>query len=319
MQTFYYPRTCKGIIVALTDMFDNMVVYKYATDTTSAGYGTSSQAISIPINFGPVEKEYLQRIEDHEYVASGTDATGYKSVEAVGQRYYLYLPRMSLILNGIAYDAERAYGVNEWREWFQEVLELSGSDIDEILQDYAPAPYNYNFTLSIMTDSMDYFAQIIENILPYFNPKLYLRVKEFSFLNIERDLPVTINGVNPEFISPEIIDTERRYVNGTIDLTVEGWQYRPFEYGKIIKSIHSKYFVVDASNDYGISALSEDDEPPKIYVVSGDYFDTSGAFMNSAGGVDTSAISAMVPYSYSGTYEDNVKDLYYFTSATIIG
>jgi hypothetical protein len=311
MIQFYYPKTIKNVTVALMDMFNDLVVYKY----TSAG--TSAEEYSVPILFGPVEKEHLQRIEDHEYIASATDVNGYKQVESYGQRYWISTPRLALTMNGIAYNAERAYGVNEWREWFGETVAVEGSNLDDIFRDYAPAPYDINYTLHIMTDSMDYFAQIMENILPYFNPALFLRVKEFSFLNIERDLKVTMPGVNPEFISSEISDDERRQVNGTMDLTVEAWMYRPFERSSIIKIIDSKYFVVDASSN-DVSAMSADNVTTSAldgWVISADYFSTSGFQYTSAGDLPTSAIPVSGTYSFSGDYLDDNKHFVYFTSA----
>jgi hypothetical protein len=167
---------------------------------------------------------------------------------------------------------------------------------------------------------MDYFAQIMENILPYFNPALFLRVKEFSFLNIERDLRVTMPGVVPEFISPEISDDDRRYVNATLDLTVEAWMYRPFEYSSIIKVIDSRYFVVDASSP-AVSAMSasisgDSQLSTSGLLVSADYFSTSGFLYTSAGELVTSAFPTSSEYSYSGTYLDDSKDFVWFTSAT---
>jgi hypothetical protein len=317
MIQYYYPRTIKGIIVALSDVFNEMVVYKYNAGTTSAGYGTSAQEYPVFFSFGPMEKEHLQRIEDHEYhQTSAVDLSGYTQVQVQGQRYYPQLPRMALVWNGLAYNADRAYGVNEWREWFQETLELSGSQVENILRDYQPTPWDFNFTLYIETDSLDYFSQIMENILPYFNPALQLRVKEFSFLNIERNLKTITNGVVPEFVSNDIPDDDRRYVNGTMDITVEGYMYRPFEYSGIIKSIHSKYFVVDASNAGGVSALSAGTLPSVETILSADYYDTSGAKLTSAGDYPTSAIPDS--YSFSGTYVDGTKDFAYWTSATNI-
>lgn len=312
MQQYYYPRTVKGIIVSLMDMFNGMIVYKFPTDSipqepylSAFTSGDAVEEISVPITFGPVEKEHLARIEDYEYyIGSATDDIGYKDIQVQNQRYYIQTPRLALELNGIAYNADRAYGANEWREWFKETLELNGTTAEDILRDYQPAPWDFNFTLHIMTDNMDYFAQIMENILPYFNPKLFLRVKEFSFLNIERDLPVSIGGVNPEFVSLEIDDMLRREVNGTVDLTVEAFQYRPFEYSGLIKVIDSKYFVV------------QDIDVTSAGITSGDRFETSGVLYTSAGEINTSAIPGT--YSFSGTYEDTVKDFSYYTSASII-
>lgn len=313
MIRYYYPKIIKNVTVALMDMFNDLKVYKY----TSAG--TSAQEYNVPISFGPVEKEHQNRIEDHEYIASGTDLSGYTQVEPYGQRYWISTPRLALVMNGIAYNAERAYGVNEWREWFQEIIATSGVNVDDILRDYQPAPYDINYTMYIMTDSMDYFAQIMENILPYFNPALFLRVKEFSFLNVERDLRVTMPGVVPEFISPEISDDDRRYVNGTLDLTVEAWMYRPFEYSSLIKVIDSRYYVIDSSSPAvsAMSATSVSSSDFEGITVSADYFSTSGYLFTSADGL-TSALPTSAQFSFSGDYLDDKKDFRWFTSADTI-
>lgn len=295
------------------DVFNDMVIYKY----TSAG--TSADMYTIPISFGPMEKEHMNRIEDHEYIASGSDLNGYKQVEPYGQRYWISTPRMALTMNGIAYNADRAYGVNEWREWFAETL-VDGSNVDQVLRDYQPAPWDINYTLHMMVDSMDYFSQIMENILPYFNPALFLRVKEFSFLNVERDLKVTMPGVVPEFVSNEISDDERKYVNATLDLTVEAWMYRPFEYSKVIKVIQSKYFVIDASSE-AASAMSAQYVSSGDFggvVISADSYSTSGVKYTSAGDLPSSAVPASGTYTFSGDYLDDTKDFAWFTSATTI-
>jgi len=312
MKTFYYPRTIRNVTVALMDMFNDIIVYKYTSS------GTSADVYNVPISFGPMEKEHMQRIEDHEYIASANDINGYKQVEPYGQRYWISTPRMALVMNGIAYNADRAYGVNEWREWFAETL-VDGTNVDEVLRDYQPTPWDINYTLHIMVDSMDYFSQIMENILPYFNPALFLRVKEFSFLNVERDLKVTMPGVVPEFVSSEISDDERRYINATLDLTVESWMYRPFEYSKIIKVINSKYFVVDSSQAVAVmSAQYTSASDFNGLVISADYFETSGVKYTSAGELPSSAVPAIGTYTFSGDFKDDVKDFAYFTSATNI-
>jgi len=298
MITYYYPKTIKGVTTALLSMFNDMKVYKYDVS------GAIVDEYPVFISFGPMEKAFQGRTENFEYIASGSDVNGYKQSETVGQRYQISTPRMALVLNGIAYNAERAYSVNSWREWFAQSLELSGTNIDDILTDYQPTPYDMNFTLFMKMDSIDYLSQILENILPYFNPALYLRVKEFSFLNIERDLKVTMTGVVPEFVSNEISETDKRYVNATIDLTVESWQYRPFEYGKIIKFINSKYIVNTQSPLYDT-----------LGSVSAESFNTSAVMFTSAGELPTSGVPLSGTYDFSGIYEDSQKEFQYFTSA----
>ena len=196
MLTFYYPQTYRMIVTALLDMFNDMRVVKYDKD------GNAIAEKMVPITFAPREKFHDDRTENHWVDAQNVQH---------GNRYYLTVPRLALKPNGIMYDGDRATGVNQWRFWNSEtpVDPTISTTMTKVLSDYQPTPYNYNFELSIMSDSQDYFAQIIENILPYFNPQLMLRVKEFSFLNIERDLRVSMDGLNIDF-SDDLGDTESR-------------------------------------------------------------------------------------------------------------
>jgi len=282
MIKYYYPRTVRAITIALTDMFNDIRVVKY-----DANNNPISEK-DVPITFGPIEKYHQDRIEDHYYDADNVEHN---------QRYYLQIPRIALVPNGIVYDADRASGVNEWRYWMQESLELSESEIDSIVSDYQPTPYNFNFTIYIKNDSMDYMSQILENILPYFNPSLMLRVKEFSFLNIERDLPVLLDGVGYDFIDDETV-SDTRYVNATLNLTVKGYMYRPFLMSKVIKIINSKYI------DYPNQTFREG-------------FHTSGV-MTSGGGIpiDPSELPTSGGYWTSGFYEAENKEYNWYKNIT---
>tara|TARA_Y100000310_G_C20704329_1_gene833644 strand:- start:13396 stop:14262 length:867 start_codon:yes stop_codon:yes gene_type:complete len=277
MITYYYPRTLKGISVALLNMFNDMKVVKYAKD------GSTVSERKVPIAWGPIEKYHQDRKENHYVDADGNQHN---------LKYYQQIPRMALVLNGIVYDSDRAAGTNQWRYWFTEQLNLTESEIDSTFTDYQPTPYNYNFTLYIRADSTDYLAQILENILPYFNPKLMLRVKEFSFLNIERDLPVKMEGVDPDF-PDEMNESDTKYANAQINLTVEGWQYRPVLYSSVIKVINTKYLLLDTAT----------------YLEG---FSLSGVQTSGGVPIETSGIPLSADYDFSGSYEDTSKEYDWF-------
>ena len=245
-----------------------------------------------------MEKYHEDRIEDNYVDADGVEH---------GQKYYLQIPRMALYLNGISYSSQRAAGANTWRYWFEESLELSNGTLDTVLADYQPTPYDYNFTLFIKCDMMGNLAQILENILPYFNPKLDLRVKEFSFLNIERNLPVSMDGVNPDFTDDQS-ESDSKFVNASINFTVEGWQYRPIlQSAGIIKVINSKYLLInDVGIDSTVSATGTSAEP----LLMG--FSTS-AYETSGGVIITSAtLPNSADYFTSGYYNDDEKEYYWY-------
>jgi hypothetical protein len=278
-------------------MFDDVVIYKYDSS------GVSAEQCFVPITFGPIEKAEQKRTENHYFDTTATDINSYTQVTENNVNYYISLPRMALILNSIDYNAERAYGVNEWRYWLKESLDLSGVNVDQVFADYQPTPYDLNFTLHVYTDSMSYFAQLMENILPYFNPKLFLRVKEFSFLNIDRDLPVSLTNVTPDFID-DIDANGKRYVNATIGFKVEAFLYRPWTTSKIIKVINTRYFV----NTVTIPTSATSAFTDGAILVEG--FSTSG-YATSGGQMDVSA-TPPTSYNFSGTYNADNKEFNWY-------
>jgi len=280
MLKYYYPRTIRAITVALLDMFNDIKVVKYDKNDVPISEK------DVPITFGPVEKYHQDRLENHYFDSNNVEHN---------KRYYLQIPRISIIPTGIVYDSERATGVNEFRYWLKESLELTESEADTVITDYQPTPYTFSYTVYIKNDSMDTMAQILENFLPYFNPTLMLRVKEFSFLNIERDIPVTLDGVGYDFIDDETVP-DSRFVNATLNLTVKGFMYRPFTTSKVIKYINSKYIELHNGN-----------------FLEG--FQTSGVETSGSGIIVTpSAVPAPNTYISSGYYESIDKEYIWYKS-----
>jgi hypothetical protein len=222
MISYYYPCTLESITDALLERFTHLQVLRYNKART-----TVVKEIDVPIAFAPVEKTQQDRLEN--YTAEP---------ESTGQRYYLQVPRLALVFNSFVYAPDRATGVNEYR-YFQGP---DSQQLNTMFRDIQPSPWNFTYTLFIRTDSMSDFSQIIENILPYFNPKLYIRVKEFSFLNVERDLAVVLNDATPDF-TDDLDKHSMRQIDGTISFTVEGWLYKPVDAAKIVKVIRTRYFV----------------------------------------------------------------------------
>jgi hypothetical protein len=267
MYNYYYAKTIWNVQVAIFDLFNDMIVYRFDKQ------GNIVKTINVPLTFGPVEKTQMAREVDHP-----SNKT----------RYYLQVPRMALVPNGITHDPERSYSSNDERFWVDEQLDLDGGN--SMYTDFQPTPYNFYYTLFIRSDSLEDLSQILENILPYFNPKLMLRVKEFSFLNIERNLPVRLDGVNFDFVNQ--MDTETmREVNASLDLVVEGWMYKPLTQTSIVKIINSKYFVgTNAGYDTSGSPITSTSLHIKDvgYKVEG-YYETSAMPVS---GYDTSGYNA---------------------------
>ena len=276
---FYGNKTIENVTIALLDMFNDV----YVQVLTSAG--DEVQNYRVPITVGPRSKLYDIRKEG--YTSEG------------GTKYYLQLPRMALSFPSLSYDQNRACATNNIRYFYATELEVQ--DMDTFITDIQPTPYNFEYTLSIRTNTMTEWTQIVEQFLPFFNPAAYIRIRELSSINIERDLKVSIGSVSPVFENDPQSETTKRSIICDISLTVEGWLYGSQDTFKIIKYIDSKYYI-DQSSELGTSAVD----------VS--YYSTSGIGVTSAGKPITSAIPDSSVYSFSGESENS--NLYWFTSAT---
>jgi hypothetical protein len=271
MEIYYYPKTIWNITIALCDLFNDISIYRHDIS------GNRISSIDVPLTFGPVTKMQQAREVDHP-----SDET----------RYYMSVPRMAVVLNGITQNPDRAYSLNEERFWVDDILELDSGD--SVYKDFQPTPYDFSFTLFIRSNSLEDLSQILENVLPYFNPKLYLRLREFSFLNVERDWPVQLSDVNLDF-TDELDSETMREVNASIDMNVEGWMYKPVTSGALVKIINSKFFIGESAGYYSngepISAtnynIRESSQITEGYLEESDIVIPTSGFTTSGYNVDS--------------------------------
>ena len=218
--TYYYPRTIENVTKKFIDLFNDIIVQKYNSS------GVIIEAIKVPVMWGPVDKLYSIRKENYN---------------ETNIPYYQKLPRISITGPVLNHNSDRATNVLALRQFYNEFLSLDS--INDFYEDIQPVPYDYAYTVYIRTNKMEQMNQILENILPYYNPSRSVRVKEFSFLNIERDLKVTFDGnANVEFGDP-YEENSNRIIECTLNFTIDGFMYLPVRTSKIIKIIESNYFI----------------------------------------------------------------------------
>jgi len=122
----------------------------------------------VPLAYGPMQK-FLARLEQ--------SADLNKPVQ-------MSLPRMSFEFIGLNYDATRKVTTT------QQFI-TTGQD----KKAYMPVPYNMAFELNIMTKLNDDMLQIVEQILPYFQPSYNLSVTLMGDISEKRDIPVILDSV----------------------------------------------------------------------------------------------------------------------------
>lgn len=258
---YFYFNTIRAITVSFSDLFNKIYVERHDDD------GNVTKFFKLPLTFGPVNKFQFVNLERESE-----------------QKYYLQLPRLAVTLDGFKYNAERAAGVNEIRSLLSTSADMQF--VDQVITNIQPTPYDLNFSLHVFTETMDEFNQVLEQILPFFNPSAYLRLKEFSNVNLERDIKVSIENMNVEYINPQEED-EKRQINGTIGFNVQAFMYRPLTDAKIIKEIRTRYYTTDT---YSTSAGVE----TSVNFAEG--YNTSGI-------ADTSAYPSSSEYETSATFQ----------------
>jgi hypothetical protein len=168
MFDYFYHEIFRKTIVGFGSLF-NAISIKH---TNSAGQIVS--VIDVPLAYGPIQK-FLARVEQQPNLNSPVQ---------------IILPRMSFEFTGLSYDPTRKLTTT------QTFLSKSTEDSTDIRKTYMPVPYNMDFELSIMSKLNDDILQIIEQILPYFQPAYTLTVNLIDSIGEKRDIPIILNNVS---------------------------------------------------------------------------------------------------------------------------
>jgi hypothetical protein len=203
----FYWGTIRKSIVAFGNMFNN--IYIDRKDST----GVVIQTLKVPLAYAPKQK-FLARISAQP--------------QSFEQSFETYLPRMSFELLGIQYDPSRRVGL------LQQNRAINGTN-DTLNAQYAPTPYNLAMSLYLFAKDSDDALQVVEQILPYFNPDYNLTLNAIPALGIKNDLPIILDSVtyDDEY---EGDFSKRRAVYWTLNFTMKLNFYGPINKQSLIKT-----------------------------------------------------------------------------------
>lgn len=127
------------------------------------------------------------------------------------------LPRMNVQLIDMMYDATKKTSMlkNTSKEY------LSPTQ-------YNPVPYKFMFEVGIFTRYSKDMFQIVEQILPYFQPHFTTQLTELhgNDVKIERDINIVLQGISLDESSDGAI-TDRRHLEWSLMFEMTGWIYPP--------------------------------------------------------------------------------------------
>jgi hypothetical protein len=204
----FYNETIRKVVIAFGTMFND--IHLVRKDNS----GTIIQTMKVPLAYGPRQK-FLVRLRE--------DADLTKQVAVT-------LPRLGFEITGLSYDPARKLNrVQKFRK-------VKGDNNKQLDTQYMPVPYNVDFELYVLSKQSDDALQIVEQILPYFQPDYTVTIKDNIEMDTKRDVPVILNSVTYED-DYEGDFTSRRSIIYTLSFTTKFYLYGPVTSSKVIKTV----------------------------------------------------------------------------------
>jgi hypothetical protein len=193
--TYYYHHIIRKTIIAFGTIFNEIYIkHQDGNDNTYS-------ELRVPLAYGPTQK-FLARLEQQADLNKPVQIT---------------LPRMSFEMTSIQYDATRKAGITQT---------FKASDGTNLKKVYMPVPYNIGFELNILTKLNDDALQIVEQILPYFQPAFTLTVDLVDSIGEKRDIPLNLDNVSFQDDYEGDFSTRRSLIY-TLNFTAKTYLFGP--------------------------------------------------------------------------------------------
>jgi hypothetical protein len=163
--TYFYHEILRRTVIAFGTLFNDINIRHKDSS------GESISQMKVPLAYGPIQK-FLARIEQQPELNKPIAMT---------------LPRLSFEMTSIQYDPTRKANIT------QTFKTLDGENLKKV---YLPVPYNIGFQLNLMSKLQDDALQVVEQILPYFQPSFNLTVDLIDSIGEKRDIPVVLDNVS---------------------------------------------------------------------------------------------------------------------------
>ncbi len=211
----FYHEIIRKTIVSFGTLFNNLEIQHKDKS------GKTVSVVKVPISYGPQQK-FLARIEQGRDYQDGVATT-------------LSLPRMSFEVMGMNYDATRKVST-------MQTFKSVNKNTNKMVKSFMPVPYNINMQLSIIAKLNEDAIQILEQILPYFQPAFNLTVDLADVIGEKRDMPITLEGIQMED-NYENDYLERRALIYTLNFVCKTYLFGPINNSTdgLIKKVQTDY------------------------------------------------------------------------------
>jgi len=213
---YFYHQILRRTVIGFGTLFNNIEIRQ------KSDAGEEENRMKVPLAYGPMQK-FLAKIEQQQTLRG---------------RPAITLPRMSFEMTGISYDPTRKATIT------QTFKTNRGDNASQVKKVFMPVPYNVAFQMSIATKTNDDMLQIMEQILPYFQPSLNVTINLVDSIGEKRDVPVVIENINMSD------DYEGNFDNRRAMITTISFTAKTYLFGAIsdtpdglIKRVQVDYFT----------------------------------------------------------------------------
>ena len=203
--TQFYNQAVRKTVISFGTLFNNIELKKTVD-------GQVLETEKVPLAYGPKQK-FLYRLQGNP-----TD----------GRKVAITLPRIYFEMTGIDYDPSRKTPATQK---YKTVINDNGN---EVRTQYVPVPYNISFEVGILCKSQDDGLQILEQILPFFQPSFSMSLKFIPDMDEVRDVAVVLNSVDFDDDWEDDFST-RRSITYSMQFTAKSYIYGPYTKADVIR------------------------------------------------------------------------------------
>jgi dUTPase len=220
----FYHSTMRKAVAVFGTIFNNINVIRTKAD------GSVLSQVKVPLSYGPKQK-FLARLDQ----SSGADAS-----------MAMKLPRMAFEITSLELDSTQKLGKRNT------ITESHASDVTKKKTIKHQVAYNINMSLFVMTKNQDDGLQVVEQILPYFQPEYSVSITPVSGFEYKQDVPIILTSVT---ISDDYEGDflTRRALIYQLDFTMKMKFFGPTGNQGVIRGIE-----VDLNSDAGNTLNLED-------------------------------------------------------------
>jgi hypothetical protein len=227
--SWFYHKRVRTAVSVFGSLFNNIYVLR------QNNAGETISQVKVPLSYAP-KRSFVERLSEM------------RNGEESERRVAIKLPRMSFEITSMTYDPARQLPkTNNFS------TAVTGNSNKRNLF-YTSVPYDISFDVNIYAKSQDDALQMVEQILPYFNPQYTVAVKPFGLTHpeIKEDVPISLQGVS---FSDDFEGSvgDRRTIIYTLSFVMKIAFYGPDRTQGVIRTVNNNIYTIGDSDTFQLA------------------------------------------------------------------